>query len=179
MAGAFDLDSWLAHPAMRTCHERESDVAAELLWRAARTVRLRDCRLLGRLVSMRVAAARPEMTFDELFRTAPFVQLDAGASWSLSGVCGRIWMVRGGLAPLASPDAFREWREPATARVVFAHWVEPLEGGSRLHSEVRVAGVDRRGARYLRALEPLVGAFQGLVGRESLAAAVRLAERDD
>jgi hypothetical protein len=173
----FDLDSWLAAPAVRTQHHREAGVSPAALWESARGVRLGDCRLLGRLVSMRIAVARSEMTFDELFRTRPFVTLEAGPTWALAGVCGRIWMVRGGLAPLSGAGAFRDWREPATARVLFAHWVEPLAAGARLHSEVRVDAVDRRGARYLRALEPLIGAFQGLVGRESLALAVRRAER--
>jgi hypothetical protein len=176
MAGAFDLDSWLPQPAVRTRHRRESEVDAPALWQAAQTVRLRDCRLLGRLVSMRITVARPEMTFAELFRTAPFVLLDGGPSWSLSGVCGRIWVVRGGLGQLGDARGFRDWSEPGTARVLFAHWVEPLAIGSSVHSEVRVAGVDRRGARYLRALEPFVAAFQALIGREPLAAAVRFAE---
>jgi hypothetical protein len=39
-----------------------------------------------------------------------------------------------------------------------------------------VAPVDRRAARYMRALEPFIAAFQGLVGREALALAVRRAE---
>lgn len=176
MVGEFDLDSWLPAPAVRTHHDRQAEASSAGLWEAARGVRLRDTRLLGRLVAVRIAVARPEMTFDELFRTSPFVSLDEGPSWALSGVCGRIWMVRGGLAQLPDPQAFRDWHEPATARVLFAHWVEPVATGARLHSEVRVAGVDRRAARYLRALEPLIGAFQGLIGRESLALAVRRAE---
>ena len=179
MAGDFDLDSWLPAPAVRTHHDRQAEAGPAELWQAAKTIRLRDTRLLGRLVSVRIAVARPEMTFGQLFRTSPFVLLDEGPYGELSGVCGRIWMVRGGLAALPDPQAFRDWREPATARVLFAHWVEPIATGARLHSEVRVEGVDRRASRYLRALEPLVGAFQGLIGRESLALAVRRAERTD
>ncbi len=116
-------------------------------------------------------------TFEELFLGAPFVVLERGPASSLSGLCGRIWSVRGDLAPLADVDAFREWREPGTARVLFANWVEPAGGGASIHSEVRVDAVDRRAARCLRALEPFVATFQGLVAREPLAAAVRRAER--
>ena len=68
------------------------------------------------------------------------------------------------------------WAEPGTARVLLAHWVEPLAAGAALFSEVRVAAVDRRAARYMRALEPFIAAFQGLIGRETLALAVRRAE---
>ena len=66
---------------------------------------------------------------------------------------------------------------PGTARVLFAHWAQAAPGGgSTLHSEVRVGAVDRRALLYMRALEPFIAAFQGLVGREALALAVRRAE---
>jgi hypothetical protein len=38
--------------------------------------------------------------------------------------------------------------------------------------------VDRRAAVYLRALEPFIAAFQGLIGLETLSLAVRRAEKD-
>jgi hypothetical protein len=171
-----DLDRWLSAPALRTSHRRETHVGADVLWRAAATVRLRDCRLLGRLVGVRVPGSDPAMTFEELFRTQPFVYLDGGPTWALSGLCGRIWTVRGELGELSGPQAFLEWQEPATVRVLFAHWVvESRGGGAALHSEVRIAPVDRRAAFYLRALEPFIAAFQGLVGVEPLSAAVRRA----
>ncbi len=117
------------------------------------------------------------MTFDTLFRTPPFVLLDEGPTWLLSGLCGRIWTIRGELARLSGPQAFLDWQEPATVRVLFAHWAEPLDDGAMLHSEVRVAPVDRRAAFYLRALEPFIAAFQGLIGLESLSLAVRRADQ--
>jgi hypothetical protein len=175
--GRPDLDRWLAAPAVRTSHRRESRADAAALWRAAATVRLRDCRLLGRLVAIRIAGTDPSMTFASMFRAPPFVALEDGPTWALSGLCGRIWTVRGDLGRLASPAEFLDWGEPATARVLFANWVEPRGAGSALHSEVRVAPVDRRAGLYLRALEPFVNAFQGLVGIETLAFAVRRAEQ--
>ena len=171
-----DLDPWLRAPAVRTKHRRESGAAVEELWRAAATVTLGDCRLLGRLVGVRVPASRPDMTFDALFRAPPFVALEQGPTWALSGLCGRIWTVRGELGRLSGPAAFLDWREPGTVRVLFAHWAEVAGRGSAIHSEVRVAAVDRRAAVYLRALEPFIAAFQGLVGLETLSLAVRRAE---
>ena len=171
-----DLDRWLSAPAVRTAHRRESRASPEALWQAASSVQLRDCRLLGRLVAVRIAGSDPAMTFAAMFRAPPFVALAGGPTWALSGLCGRIWMVRGEFPALAGPEEFVQWREPGTARVLFANWVEPLAGGSALHSEVRVAPIDRRAARYLRALEPFIGAFQGLIGRETLSLAVRRAE---
>jgi hypothetical protein len=172
-----DLDRWLSAPAVRTSHRRESRAGAHALWLAATSVRLRDCRLLGRLVGVRVSGTEPEMTFDTLFRAPPFVLLEEGPTWLLSGLCGRIWTVRGELARLSGPQAFLDWHEPATVRVLFAHWAEPLGDAAMLHSEVRVAAVDRRAAFYLRALEPFIAAFQGLIGLESLSLAVRRADQ--
>jgi hypothetical protein len=172
-----DLDRWLPAPAVRTRHRRESSAGEAQLWRAATAVRLRDCRLLGRLVAARIPGATPSATFEAMFAAPPFVALEHGATWALSGLCGRIWTVRGEFGSLAGPQDFLDWREPSTARVLFAHWTEPLASGSVLHSEVRVGAVDRRAAVYLRAFEPFITAFQGLVGKETLAAAVRLSER--
>jgi hypothetical protein len=171
-----DLDRWLPAPAVRSAHRREARADAAALWAAARGVRLGDCRLLGRLVRARLGVGDDETTFDALFRSAPFVLLDSGPSWALSGLCGRIWRVRGELGVLADADAFRDWSEPGTARVLFANWAEPFESGAVLHSEVRVDAVDRRAARCLWALEPFIATFQGLVGRESLAVAARRAQ---
>jgi hypothetical protein len=172
-----DLDAWLPAPAVRTTHRRESEASAEALWQAAATVRLRDSRLLGRLVAARITGTEATTTFATMFRAAPFVLLEEGPTFALSGLCGRIWAVRAELGALAGPAAFRGWDEPGTARVLFAHWAEPLAGGGALCSEVRIAPVDRRAGRYLRALEPFIAAFQGLVGREALALAVRRAEQ--
>jgi len=171
-----DLDRWLATPQVRTRHAREARAGVEELWRAAMEVRLRDCRLLGRLVSRRLGVADSSTSFAGLFSAAPFVLLEQGSTWTLSGLCGRIWTVRGELGRLAGPDAFREWDEAGTVRVLFAHWAQPLPRGAMLHSEVRVSPVDRRAALRLAALEPFIAGVQSLIGREALALAVRRAD---
>jgi hypothetical protein len=174
--GRPDLDRWLREPAVRTSHKRASRAAPEVLWRAADEVALADSRLLGRLVALKVAGVSRQSTFAAMFRAPPFVLLEEGDTFAVSGLCGRIWAVRGELGRLETPADFRDWREPGTARVLFAHWARGAPGGgSTLHSEVRVAAVDRRALLYMRALEPFIAAFQGLVGREALALAVRRA----
>jgi len=175
-AASPDLDRWLARPQVRTRHVREARAGAQELWRAAMGVALCDCRLLGRLVSRRLGIDDPAMTFAGLFAAAPFVLLEQGPTWTLSGLCGRIWTVRGELGRLDGPDAFRDWDEPGTVRVLFAHWAEPLRSGAALHSEVRVSPVDRRAGLRLAALEPFIAGFQSLIGREALALAVRRAD---
>ena len=172
-----DLDHWLHDPLIRTRHRRESPATAEALWSSAATVRLGDCRVLGRLIRARIPGLSASLSFDEMFRSDPFILLDEGPTHLLSGLCGRIWTVRRDFTVLAEPEAFRTWRTPGTARVLFASWAEPADGGSALVSEVRVAAVDRRAALYARGLGPFIAAFQGLVAIEPLSLAVQRAGR--
>jgi hypothetical protein len=172
-----DLDRWLGAPALRTTHRRAAHAPPDALWQAAMGVRLRDCRLLGRMVRARLGLRDGEMTFESLFRSEPFLLLDSGPAFALSGLCGRIWSTRRDFGRLVRPADFETWREPGTVRVLFAHWAEPAGTGAAIASEVRVDAVDRRGARNLQPLRPLVSAFQGLIGVECLALAVRRAEQ--
>ena len=74
-------------------------------------------------------------------------------------------------------EDFREWDEPGTVRVAFAHWVrEDGDGRAELVSEARVEPVDGRAALRLRALWTVIGRFERLVGAEPLALAARRAE---
>jgi hypothetical protein len=172
------LDRWLPEPAITTHHRRASLVEATRLWRAARTLRLSDTQLLGRLIRWRIPGTSADLSFDELFRTYPFIVLEEDEGSLISGLCGRIWTLARDFPALAGPEAFRDWDRSGTVRVLFAHWVERGEGGKfELVSEARVQPVDSRAERRLRVLWALVGRFEGLVGTEALTAAVRRAEK--
>ena len=170
-----DLDHWLPEPILRTCHRREASATEADLWAAGATVHLGDCRILGRLIRARIPGLRSSLAFDELFRSDPFNPLDEGPTHLLSGLCGRIWTVRRDFEQLSQPAEFLVWQVPGTVRVLFANWAEPTERGSALVSEVRIAAVDRKAAIYVRALEPFIFAFQGLVATEPLKVAVERA----
>ena len=170
-----DLDRWIARPIVRTRHRRDAAVDERALWAAAGSVRVEDCRVLGRLIPARIAGVAPEASFDQLFGSPPFAVLDEGPGFRLSALCGRIWSVRSQFATLAGPEAFRAWSEPGTVRVLFANWVQPAEHGATLVSEVRIDAVDRRARLYLRAFGPFISAFQGLVATEPLTLAVQRA----
>lgn len=172
-----DLDAWLANAAVRTHHRRHAIAPAAVLWREAQAVRLRDARSLGRLVRWRIPDVDPDQTFHRLLSDDPFVVLDAGPTWSLSGLCGRIWTLQRDYPRLADAAAFRAWDERGTVRVLFAHWVEPTDDGSTIVSETRVAPVDRSAARRLRSLWLVMGMFERLIGAEALTDAVRRAQR--
>ena len=116
-----------------------------------------------------------DQTFRDLLADYPFCVLDEGEHWSLSGLCGRIWTLHRDYPRLDGPEAFRDWSEPGTVRVLLANWVEPDGRGSVIVSEARVAPVDRRAAVRLRSLWLVIGVFERLIGGEALALAAERA----
>jgi hypothetical protein len=174
-----DLDHWLAKPSIRVAYRRESDAPPERLWQASRDVKLSDTRRLGRIVRWRIPDLAPDLTFDEMFRSPPFIVLSEDAGRALvSGLVGRIWTLRRDYPRLDNPEEFREWSTSGTARVLFANWVDPTPSGrAALQSEVRVEAIGAQGRIGVAAVRPLVGAFGNLIGSDGIEAAVRLAER--
>ena len=178
MSAAPDLDKWLAKPALRVVHRRESSVSAARLWEAAREVRLSDTAMLGRLVRWRIPGLARDLRYDGLFRQPPFMVLEEGEHALVSGLVGRIWTLRRDYPRLDSPDEFSQWSRGGTARVVIASWAMPRDGGgSVLTAEARVEAVGAQGRLGVAAVRPIVRAFQQLVGSEGINAAVRRAER--
>jgi len=173
-----DLDDWLADPALCVSHRCEAAAGPAELWEAARTVRLADTRVLGRLVGWRIPGVAASMSYDELFRASPFAVLHQDEGALVSGLVGRIWTLRRDYPALSEPDEFRCWSARGTARVVFAHWVEPA-GSKRaaLVSEARVGVTDREGRLGLAVVRPLIAASNALIGSEAMVVAVRRAER--
>ncbi len=173
-----DLDYWLADATLRIAYRRESSAPADQLWTAARTVRLRDAAVLGRLIRARIPGLAPGLSFDEMFHAAPFTALDTGCDQALvSGLVGPIWTLRRDYPQLADPEDFRRWSRRGTARVLFANWVQDTgTGRTALVSETRVQAMGAQGRLGVAAVRPLVAACQHLVGSDGIEAAVRLAE---
>lgn len=172
------LDAWLPGAAIRTQHRRAATASPDRLWTCARAVRLADTRTLGRLVRWRIPGTGAASTFDRLLRGYPFTVLEEGEHLLVSGLCGRIWTLARDYPRLDGAADFRDWDEPGTARVLIAHGAQRLtDGRSEIVSEARVAPVDRRAARRLRALWTVVGPFEHLVGADALRVAVRRAEK--
>lgn len=176
--GSPPLDKWLPDPAVRTSHRRAAAAAPDALWSAALGLRLDETRALGRLIRWRIPGTPAGQSFGELFRSYPFTVLHDGERMLMSGLCGRIWTLARDYPELSGSDAFRDWDERGTVRVLFAHWVEPDADGATLVSEARVEPVDGAAAVRVRALWALVGPFERLVGSEALSAAVRKAEQE-
>jgi hypothetical protein len=175
-----DLDAWLPDTALRIEHRQMSDAAPSLVWNAAREVRLRETGLLGRLIRWRIPGVPAGTSFRELFGGPPFLVLEVGEGWLLSGIVGRIWTIRRDYPVLADAEAFRSWSRPGTARVLFANWVEGrVSGGSVLRSEARVEAFGVQGRLGLGSVRPLIRGFEHLIATDALAVVVRAAERDE
>jgi hypothetical protein len=171
------LDAWLPDPAIRVAHRRSSTAAPDRLWASAREIELGETRMLGRLIRWRIPGMAASTTFDGLFRHQPFSVLDEDEHALVSGLVGRIWTLRRDYPALQDPEEFRHWSQGGTAKVVFAHWVEPDGSeGSLLRSETRVKAFGAQGVIGLASVRPLIRAFEHLVGTDALAAVVRRAE---
>jgi hypothetical protein len=170
------LDAWLDDPQVQTHHTRRSRAEPAVLWEAASRVRLCDTRTLGRIVRWRIPGLDPGLTYHDLFRDYPFTVLEEDDGLLLSGLVGKIWTLQRDYPRLSGADAFAAWDEPATVRVLFAHWVRPDGDGAELVSQARVQPTDRVASLRLRALWSVVGPFDRFVGPEPLAQAVRSAE---
>jgi hypothetical protein len=171
------LDALLADPLLRVAHRRESSAAPERLWEAARSVRLADAGLLGRLVRWRIPGLRPDLAFDQMFRGTPFAVLHEEDHALVSGIVGRIWTLRRDYPELGGAEEFQQWSRRGTARVLFANWVEPgADGGAAVCSETRVAAVGAQGRLGVAAVRPLIRGFHHLIGSEALTVAVQRAE---
>lgn len=172
-----ELDAWLPRPAVRTRHERRAPVPAGVLWEAAHDVRLSDTGTLGRLVRWRIPGTPEHETYRGILAQYPFVVLEEGERFSVSGLCGRIWTLQRDYPRLAGPEDFLAWDDPGTVRVLFAHWAEEAaDGTSMLVSEARVAPTDRFGRLQLRGLWLIVRHFERAIGAEPLPLAVARAE---
>src|SRR5215213_10558115 len=171
-----DLDSWLPDPTVRTFRCRRAEATPDALWAHASALKLSDTGTLGRLVRWRIPGVPAGRSYDELFRTYPFVVLDEGERHLVSGLCGRIWTLQRDYPALADPEEFRTWNQAGTVRVLFAHWVrEAGDGRAELCSEARVEPVDGASALRLRALWVVIGRFEPLVATEPLSLAARRA----
>jgi hypothetical protein len=175
-----DLDRWLSEPSMRVAHRRESAADPDRLWAAAQSIRLADVGLLGRLVRWRIPGLPADTSFDDMFRSQPFIVLQDDDDRALtSGIVGRIWTLRRDYPKLGQPNEYRNWDVSGTAKVLFANWVESVTSGrAALCSEVRVRAIGTQGRLGVAAVRPLVSTFQGLIGSEGIEAAVRMAERE-
>ena len=172
------IERWAGKPVVRSHHRRVADADPATLWDAARSVKLNETRTLGRLVRWRIPDTPGDITYHELFQRYPFTPLEEGDTWSLSGLCGRIWTLQRDYPRLDGAAAYEAWNQRDTVKVLVAHWTRPTgDGRSELVSEARVEPVGRRAALRVRSLWAVIGTFERLIGAEPLVIATRRAEQ--
>ena len=142
-------------------------------------MRLSDTRLLGRLVRWRIPGLAPDLAFDELFRSPPFLVLaEERGRVLVSGLVGRIWTLRRDYPRLTDPREFLEWSRGGTARVVFANWIETSASErSAIRAEARVQPIGVQGRLGVATVRSLVSGFGSLIGSDGIEVAARRAER--
>ena len=170
------LERWAGAPAVRSRNSRSAAADPQALWEAAKSVKLSDTRTLGRLVRWRIPDTPASLTFHELFSRYPFTVLEAGDTWSISGLCGRIWTLQRDYPRLSGPEDYEAWDEKGTVKVLFANWTRPHGDGAQLISESRITTIDRWAGVRLRGLWRVISPFERLVGTEPMAIAQRRAE---
>ena len=152
-------------------------------YQAVRAVSAREVRLLGPLMRLRTFG-RSRRTFDpdlpllgEL-EHAGFVSLGERAGEEVVvGAVGRFW------SPLRNRprvvDSFAAFAEPGYAKATMSFRVEAERGGSRITTETRVVGTDRRATRKFRRYWLLIRPGSGAIRRSWLKAIRRRLLADD
>ncbi len=163
---------------VRVVHRRVSKADPARLWEAARSIRLDQTRLLGRLIRWRIPGVSPQSSFEDLFTSYPFLVLQDEGMTLASGLVGRIWTLRRDYPRLSEREEYQDWDRAGTAKVLFGNWVVARHGGGAvLHSESRVQAYGVQGRLGLGSLRPLIATFQNLVSTDAMAAVIRRAER--
>jgi hypothetical protein len=136
---------------------------------AAREVRVDDVPLVRALFRLRGLRAESRGPIWEVLRTVGFRPLGDDTVVAV----GRPWSPRGGTRTV---DDFVAFAEPGYAKVALDLRAVPDRNGARLETETRIFLTDRASRRRFAAYWLVVRPFSGLVRREWLRAARRLAE---
>lgn len=122
--------------------------------------------LLGRRYEVDFAGG-----FVDGFLESGFVLLGERPGRELAiGGAGRFWhpLRFHPLAPVADGEEFRAFSEPGWTKAAFDFAVLPERGGSRISSEIRMAGTDPRATRWFAAYWHLIRVPSGWIRRSAL-----------
>lgn len=163
-----------------THHARRSRATPERLWRAARTVPVRETRTLRPIIAWRLGHYAPpgDTPVSAVLAAHPFHLLAEDGMVSVSGLGGKLWSLGDTFVPFDDPAAFRAWAEPGYCKVAVRHEVAGRRGGgSEIVSDVRIWCTDWGAQLRFRPYWAFIGPFSRFIGSELLSAAVRKAER--
>ncbi|WP_051838393.1 hypothetical protein [Streptomyces sp. NRRL WC-3742] len=181
-------DLWLPAYQWRSRHGRTVRAEQEAVARAVRAATPADLLTLRPLVFARSIPARLSRggrweamaddvpVLDWLVDVVGAFPLDAPGGDVLVGFAGRPWALRQQWFTL-SPQEYRDFDEPGCIKGLMAFSVRPRGGGALLCTETRVFATDRESVRRFGRYWTVIGPFSGLIRRDWLAAAARVAER--
>jgi len=163
---------WVAAPPDRAYRAVRELTIGEVPWfRRLMVARTLPGRLLGRRYELSYSGG-----FVDGFLGAGFVLLGERPGRELAiGGAGRFWhpLRFHPLVPMSDAERFRAFSEPGWTKAAFDVAVLPEEGGSRITSEIRMAGTDPQATRRFGLYWRLIRAPSGWIRRSALRAARR------
>lgn len=161
------IDDWLPEYDVGERHDIVVPVGPERALELARNAPAASDGIVRALVTARGMIAR-DQTIEGFFAAHRFVVLAETPTEWVVGAVGAVWRPRGGLVPLADPDAWRAAEPCGTIKAAADFRAEPIPGGSRLTTETRVKAMDDRARRLFRAYWIAVGPFSAFIRRRWL-----------
>jgi hypothetical protein len=142
-------------------------------------VQVRETRTLRPLIGWRLGGYAPaaDAPVYGVLAAHPFLLLAEEGMVSVSGLAGKLWSPADTFVRFDGAETFRAWREPGFCKVAVRHEVLAGDGGSEIHSDVRIWCTSRRAQVRFRPYWAFIGPFSRFIGSELLSAAVRRAER--
>ncbi len=171
-----DLDHLLPQYDFAERHRRLIHAEPEQVWSALSTLTLTDLRLTRPLVWVRGLSGHRPGGDKALFTDGPVTMLIQNAPWyALGGAVSRPWQRKPDRRPIRTLEEFRMFEEPGWATYLMDFRLHPVADGTVLSTETRVRCTDSASRRRFAAYWALIRPFSGLVRRDMLAAANRLA----
>jgi hypothetical protein len=168
-------------------------VAPAVVWDALHRVTPAEMALARTLMALRGVPARllnergpgwtgdPDVpVLDRLGRFGFSVLHEDPPTALAAGAIGRPWRLGGDdhPVPTPTPELFAAFSEPGFVRMALAFDLEPVEAGTRLRTETRVAPTDAGAARAFRRYWLAIRPGSALIRLDLLRATRRRAERD-
>ncbi|HEY4993935.1 MAG TPA: hypothetical protein VII33_17820 [Nakamurella sp.] len=170
------LDDFLPNFDFGERHQRHIQASPESAWRALTEITLGQLSITRPLVAVRNLGSSGSRLDQPLFRHGPLTMVLMNAPWyAVGGFISRPWQRSPTRQAITSLDELMAFDEPGWAVCLTDFRLRPTDRGTLLTTETRVACTDRRARRRFRLYWLLIRPFSGLIRRDMLSAAGRIA----
>ena len=160
-------------------HHRLIEASPEQVWRALTELSLAQLSITRPLVGIRGLGRKRGRLDQPLFTHGPVTMLLVNEPWcAVGGAIGRPWQLSPTHHTVSTLDDFLEFEEPGWATYLTDFRLRPSDrsgGGTVLSTETRVSCTDTRSRRRFGWYWLLIRPFSGLIRRDMLASAGRIA----